>query len=207
MRREGFTLLELIFSMVIIAIAFTVLPKMLQMAAKVSKQSVKEEAIYSAVALLGLVKSTAWDEQNTKKDDILLVSSDGDAAYSCSDYRVGSFIGSRNCKNALSASSSLGMDGDDGGVADDMDDFIGEVNTTGSAVRKYTISVGVDYVEDISLNGTQFSTTTKANPTNTKYIVIDVNATNRESAVGNHIARFYYIANNIGQIQINRRAW
>jgi len=71
-KRDGFTLIELIFSMVIIAIAFTVFPKILQLATKVSVQNLKEEAMYNAVAYIGLIKSTAWDENNTISDNILI---------------------------------------------------------------------------------------------------------------------------------------
>jgi len=206
MKRDAFTLIELIFSMVIIAIAFTVLPKMLQLATKSSKQNLKEEGLYSAVALMGLIQSTAWDERNTRYDDILIVKN-GHTAYNCSKitgYRIGGFTGSRNCKNEQNASTVLGPDADDNNIPDDMDDFTAYNAQNFNSSRAYKLTVSTRYVQDPA---PAFSTTSSTQPTNTKYITIDVNATSRQSVLGNNIARFYYFAENIGQMQVNKRAW
>jgi prepilin-type N-terminal cleavage/methylation domain-containing protein len=206
--KKGFTLIELILSMVIIAIAFTVLPKILQLATKVSTQSVREESMYNAIALIGLIQATAWDENNTEVDDILHVV-DGDGNYTCGDdtYRIGGFTGSRNCKNDKNA-SSLGSDDDDNGSDDDMDDFssVGAKNYNNS--REYNLSVSVDYVEDISMdNESAFSTTLKSDTTNTKYIKVEDKTKKKQSTLRKTIATFYFHAMNIGQIQVNKRAW
>ena len=209
-KRGAFTLIELIFSMVIIAIAFTVLPKMLQLAAKSSKQSLKEEGMYGAVALMGLIQSTAWDEKNTQYDDILLVNS-GNNAYDCNTtttYRAGGFVGSRNCKNAQNASTTLGMEVGET-IPNDMDDFSSYNASNDNNDRNYTLNVSTIYVADPALSDTTFSTNPSTQSTNTKYIVIDVNTSSNKMkpVMGNSVAHFYYFASNIGQMQVKKRAW
>jgi len=206
-KRDGFTLIELIFSMVIIAIAFTVFPKILQLATKVSAQNLKEEAMYNAVAYIGLIKSTAWDENNTISDNIL-ISNNGNGTYDCNvttGYRNGGFVGSRNCKDNLSA-STLGIDSNDN-YNDDMDDFgtIDAKNDTNS--RDYNLSVIVKYVDDIAMDSENFSSTQNSGTTNTKEINITVNVNKKASALGNSFVNMSFIAQNIGQQIVNRRSW
>ena len=211
-KRTAFTLIELILSMVIIGIAFTVLPKILQLATKVSIQNLKEEAMYNAVAYIGLIKSTAWDEANTNYDDILHVTNTN-ASYDCNSsssnpIRIGGFTGSRNCKNDQNASSTLGLDTDDT-YNDDMDDFDDiEANNTSDS-REYNLSVAVNYVQDITPGSanTQFSSQTASPTTNTKEINITIQVNKKASALGNSFVKISFTAMNIGQIQINKRPW
>ncbi len=203
--RKGFTLIELIFSMVIIAIAFTVLPKILQLSTKVSAQSLREEAMYSGIALLGFIKASSWDENNTVYDDILLAAN-GNSDYECSNgYRKGAFIGSRDCKHNLTA-SPVGSDSGEPPY-DDMDDFVSIDAKNYNDSRDYSINVNINYVEDIGINEETFKTDIETGSTNTKYIVIDINSSKKEKQLRKNIARFSFFAFNIGQIQINRRAW
>ena len=209
-KKSAFTLIELILSMVIIAIAFTVLPKILQLASKVSIQNLRGEAMYNAVAYIGLIKSTAWDEKNSRYDDILLVSSAANPIYDCnttSSYRTGGFDGSRNCKNNQSA-STLGNDTNDNSFNDDMDDFTTLDATNKTKSRDYDLNVSIDYVIDIDENESNtFSSTIKNNSTNTKLITVKVDVKKKASALGNSLVKMSFIAQNIGQLQINRRAW
>lgn len=209
--RKSFTLIELIFSMVIIAIAFTVLPKILQLSAKVSSQSLKEEALYSGVTLMGYIKATAWDEQNTKYDDILIVQN-GDSDYDCSGsnyIRKGGFVGSRNCENSRSA-SGLGVDSDDNGIYDDVDDFSSIEANNYNMSRYYNLSVKVNYVKDIGSSDEVFKTIPSSDSTNTKYIIIDINNTSNKGinkTGSKNIAQLKFWTFNIGQIHINRIPW
>ena len=195
--------------MVIIAIAFTVFPKILQLATKASVQNVKEEAMYNAVAYIGLIKSTAWDENNTLVDDILHVSSDGDAGYDCNTitgYRIGGFNGSRNCKNNKNASL---LQRDENDSYDDMDDFDDVNASNNDDSREYNLSVKVTYVKDInsSIDENSFSNENKSNSTNTKRITVTVNTKKKASALGNAFVKISFSSENIGQLRVNRRTW
>ena len=203
--RKAFTLIELIFSMVIIAIAFSVLPKILQLAVKSSTTSLKEEAMYNAVAYVGLIKSTAWDENNTEVDDILIVKS-GDSAYDCNTttgYRVGGMKGSRNCFHEKNA-STIGSDDND---RDDMDDFVTLTANNYNNSRDYNLSVEVDYVDDIALDATQYSNTQNTDSTNTKLITVTVKTNKKSKTLGTAFVKIPFIAQNIGQITVKRRVW
>jgi len=203
--RRAFTLIELIFSMVIIAIAFSVLPKILQLAVKSSTTSLKEEAMYNAVAYVGLIKSTAWDENNTEVDDILLVIN-GNSAYDCNTttgYRTGGMKGSRNCFHEQNA-SIIGSDDND---RDDMDDFITLTAKNYNSSRDYNLSVEVAYIDDIALDATQYSNTQSTDSTNTKRITVTVKPNKKSNVLGNTFVKVSFIAQNIGQIRVKRRVW
>ncbi len=202
------TLIELIFSMVIIALAFTVLPKILEVAGKSAKTTLKEEAMYNAVALMGLVRSLAWDENNTKTDQILTVSA-GDGNYSCPYdgrfYRKGGFVGSRNCKDKVGASSIGGDDGES--EPDDIDDLDGEKIPLANFhnTREYNASVEVFYVQDYD---TQFSSSPPSGTTNVKMVTIQVEVPNtKQEVLGSSFAKLSYFASNIGQLRIFRVPW
>ena len=210
-KKSAFTLIELIFSMVIIGLAFTVLPKILQLSSKVSVQNLREEAMYNAVAYIGLIKSTAWDENNTEVDDILHVNL-GDIDYDCNSsaanpIRKGGFTGSRNCKNDKNASITLGMESNDNDIADDMDDFT-DINATNyNSSRDYNLSVAVEYVQDINESVETFSSKEESNSTNTKEINVTVEVNKKKSALGKSLVKISFTSQNIGQQRINRRSW
>ena len=207
-RKSAFTLIELIFSMIIIAIAFTVIPKIMQLATKASSQNLREEAMYNAVAYIGLIKSTAWDENNTNVDDIL-IANDGNSEYDCNlstTYRIGGFDGSRNCINDKNC-SFLGLDSDDDNYSDDMDDFKNLIATNYTNSREYNLTINVKYIADINETEAKFVTTQKTNSTNTKLVTITVQVKKKSSALGTSLVQMSFIAENIGQLEINKRSW
>ena len=206
--RGALTLIELIFSMVIIATAFTVFPKVLQISAKSAKTTLKEEALYNAVALAGLIKNLPWDEKNTLLDDILIARG-GHVEYNCSKrwggyYRKGGFVGSRNCMHQEEA-SVIGDDGDT--VPDDIDDFAGKSIRAASAKREYLLDVNVSYVEDIEPGDTGQFSLAPGSLTNTKYISIIVKPQKKSADLSSAFGKIDYHAHNIGQISVNKLAW
>ncbi len=202
--RRSFTLIELIFSMVIIALAFTVLPKVLQVSAKSSATTLKEEAMSNAMAMMGWIRVLAWDEQNVQSDEILIPQK-YEPIYKCpvwEIYRAGGFAGSRNCRHELPA-SSLRKEGDN---FDDIDDFAGyETNiTNATATRTYNLKVDVNYVKDYNQT---FLTRKAGGSSDVKMVSIVVTPLAKKGALGGSFAKLTYFASNIGQIRINRVAW
>ncbi len=202
--RRSFTLIELIFSMVIIALAFTVLPKVLQVSAKSSATTLKEEAMSNAMAMMGWIRVLAWDEQNVQSDEIL-IPQEYEPIYKCpvwEIYRAGGFAGSRNCRHELPA-SSLRKEGDN---FDDIDDFAGyETNITNSTdTRTYNLKVDVNYVKDYNQT---FLTRKAGGSSDVKMVRIVVTPLAKKGALGGSFAKLTYFASNIGQIRINRVAW
>ncbi len=206
-------MVELIFTMVIIGLVFMVVPKIVFVTNKSFETTVKEEALYNAMALMGIIVHLPWDEENTKYDRILSVSA-GNAAYRCDDttgfYRVGGFVGSRNCidnsATPMNASSTLGRED---AYFNDIDDYDGfQVDTTTPYGAKYRLQVSVSYLQDPSPGSVvDLSALSPASgSTDIKEIRVTVsNAPGRKKAP--FTSSLYYHSVNLGQIYINKRAW
>ncbi len=206
-------MVELIFTMVIIGLVFMVVPKIVFVTNKSFETTVKEEALYNAMALMGIIVHLPWDEENTKYDQILSVSA-GNAAYRCDDttgfYRVGGFVGSRNCidnsATPMNASSTLGRED---AYFNDIDDYDGfQVDTTTPYGAKYRLQVSVSYLQDPSPGSVvDLSALSPASgSTDIKEIRVTVsNAPGRKKAP--FTSSLYYHSVNLGQIYINKRAW
>lgn len=214
--RRALTLIELIFAMVIIAIVFTVIPRLIHAMNQTSKTAQQEEAMYNALALMGAIINLPWDNNNTQHDQILQVTA-GNSAYDCnttSGYRIGGFIGGRNCIEPPGIdynASVLGLEDTD---INDIDDYIFSLNADNNCSRSagkmlYTLTPVVSYVTDplpstaFQLTDTNASIGTK---TNTKYVVVKVGY-HTDNKLGGCISALQYHAFNIGQIHINSRNW
>ena len=73
--KKALTLIELIFTIVIIALVFTVIPKIIYVSNKSLEFSKKEDAIFNMMAKMMDVSLKEYDENNTEYDDILLTGS------------------------------------------------------------------------------------------------------------------------------------
>lgn len=212
--RRALTLIELILAMVIIAIVFTVIPRLIHAMNQTSKTGQQEEAMYNAVALMGAIINLPWDNNNTINDKILQVTQ-GNSAYDCnttSGYRIGGFIGGRNCIEPPGIdynASSLGLEGTD---INDIDDYTTDINASNDCSRSsgkslYTLTPIISYVNDPSTIGTiTLSDTTISNTSNTKHVLVKVGY-HTDNKLGGCITALQYDAFNIGQIHINSRSW
>jgi len=73
MRRRGITLIELIFSIVILSIVFSIVPKIIFASNKSMQTSMKEDALFNAYTLLGSIIKLPWDENTYETGNILSV--------------------------------------------------------------------------------------------------------------------------------------
>jgi len=212
--RRALTLIELILAMVIIAIVFTVIPRLIHAMNQTSKTAQQEEAMYNAVALMGAIINLPWDNNNSINDKILQVTQ-GNSAYDCnstSGYRIGGFIGGRNCIEPPGIdynASTLGLEGTD---MNDLDDYTLPLNADNNCSRSngkslYTLTPVIRYVNDpastgaIALNDVNIS-----KPSNTKHVIVKVGYHSDNKLTG-CITALQYDAFNIGQIHINSRSW
>jgi len=185
--RKGLTLIELIFSMVIIAIVFTVVPKLIFVSNKSMELSVKEDGMYEAISLLGSISRLPWDENTIKSGGKILHTANNDCNKS-TGYRVGGFVGSRNCIDSNYNITDPFVDEND---SDDIDDYnntsnYNENNATG---KDYNLSTIVSYNE---------------NNKSIKTIVVTVTGGAR---TGHFKTSVFYESANLGYIKINKRAW
>lgn len=196
--RKGLTLIELIFSMVIIAIVFSVVPKIIFASNKSLQLSMKEDALFNAYSLMGSIIRLSWDENTLVAGKIL----DTDVN-SCDNNRTGGFIGSRNCIGSNLLASNIVSNS---GSSNDIDDYNGrtiDVNTTINGVNKniYDINVTVNYVDN---NYTNHSKTSTKELKEIKTIIYS-GADNKK--MDGFQASFFYYSANLGHIQIKKRQW
>ncbi|WP_456381251.1 hypothetical protein, partial [Hydrogenimonas sp.] len=201
------------FTMVIVGLVFMVIPKIVFVTNKSFETIVKEEALYNAMALTGIVVHLPWDDENRKVDRILSVTA-GKEAYRCDMstdfYRIGGFVGSRNCidNNVTPMNASLPLGREDENF-DDIDDYDGyRVETTTPYGSKYLLEVSVSYLEDPPSTGIVdlSSLSAVSGSTNLKEIRVKVsNAPGRKKPPFS--SSFLYHSTNLGQIRINKRAW
>lgn len=193
-RKRAFTLVELIFSIVIIAIVFTVVPKLLFVTTKTMEFSFKEDGLFAGIALMGNIIRLPWDSNTTSSQGKILDTS----INVCNDYRVGGFIGSRNCigsNSVATGKANFGTITTDYGDVDDYDGY--SSSTTSSTLGRitYDLNVTVDYADKI-FNASALSNEVKK---------VDVGVTTNSRV--KLCSSFFYYSANLGHIQINKRVW
>lgn len=209
--RAGFNLIELIFTIVIMAGIFAVIPKIIFVTNKSDIFAIKQEALFNTISLTNIASLLAWDENNSKTLSILATS--GDVGFDCNTttfLRKGGFLGSntRNCKEDFNA-SAIGLDGESDYLSyDDIDDFNGEiVDVNFSTKTKYKIYTQVRYLNDAVFTtlGSKMTivldNSTNANTSNIKKFKAVVSYKDK------NISNFYYYSTNIGQITLNSETW
>ncbi len=170
MKRSGFSLVELVFSIVVIAIALMTVPLMLGQSAKSNQFSLMQESILAARTKMGNILSFKWDENASDSNGsvVRVVDvTDGASAlnritYGDKNRRKGHIKEDRRRRMTdTEVNASLGQEVAD--EFDDIDDFDGD-----SAIVAATGAAGVqgkfDYL-DKDLNFT----------TRVRYISDDVN--------------------------------
>lgn len=213
--RKGLTLIELILSMVIIGIVFTVIPRLIMSMNQSAQVTIKEEAMFNAMAMMGAIINLPWDNNNTVNNQILNVTN-GIIDYECNTssahggalgYRIGGFVGGRDCRALDDGTydfnaSTIFDDGD--GNFNDIDDYDGNITTTKSCSNLYDLNTTIKYVNEDTYTNTPPSKTSNA-----KMIGVKVKYTqgNKFQNTANCITDLNYTAYNIGNIQINSREW
>jgi hypothetical protein len=211
--RPALTLIELIFTMVIVALVFMVVPKIVFVTNKSFETTMKEDALYNAMALTGMIVQLPWDSNNTLHDQILTTEA-GDESFKCDDttgfYRIGGFKGGRNCiDNSLEPMAASATPGREGDAYDDLDDYDGyHLVTTTPHGAKYRIDVKAAYRSDPP-PGAQVDLATLS-PSSRSTNIKEVNVTVRNDTANTKspfISSIYYESANIGLTAIRRRAW
>lgn len=215
--RNGLTLIELILSMVIIGVVFTVIPKLVITMTQSAQVGVKEEAMYNAMAHIGMIINLPWDNNNTQNSQILRVTH-GDAAFECnttSGYRIGGFVGGRNCIESPLIDYNASLIGREDAEYNDIDDYH-DTNITAdkncsASLKKglYVMETGVAYVDDPAPIGDAVLHTTPKTGTersNSKYVRVRVGY-GEDARQSGCITSLEYHSFNLGHIQINSRSW
>jgi len=207
--RKALSLIELIFTIVIIAIVFTVIPKVVLSLNKADSFAVRQDALFNGISMVSMLSKLPWDENNTISSDVLQVSSTNFECNATLGRRVGAFISSRNCEQNLSA-TSLGSDGEsDYNLYNDIDDFVSENNITADP---YRLTSRVVYLSDnFTKTGTKITFDLSSNSesnssTNLKKLDITVYYAGKRGQE-RQLTQFNYVSSNIGQMTLNKRSW
>jgi len=208
-KRCSFTLIEILISLIVIGIVAVTFPIMLQTSVNTFNTSAKEEVFYQEFALLQLINSLYFDENNTKGDNYYkdLNATTGDSeltinVYSNSLNRIGKHQMNNNILRSGSnlTVSSIGIDngetlGDDS-TYDDIDDYNNfEENLV--SFGNVNLKVKIKYIDDStdyneSKINFSFNYNNEKNGTNIKLIQISAD-------VDSHPIVLNYPSLNIGR--------
>ena len=215
--RKALSLIELVFTIMIIAMVFTVIPKIIYAVNRSDSFTIRQDALLNGVSMLHMISNMPWDRNNTDSSDILHVGSSANGDFDCNlttHYRKGGFVGSRTCEDNLSASTinSILNDGD----GDNIGDFNNtDINITAYGKQIYELNITVNYADDDSsifaynnkkVNIDLNKSTSSSNPTNLKHIETKVLYHGKRGKV-RMLAKFNYTSANIGLVTINKRVW
>ncbi|GAB6074018.1 type II secretion system protein [Nautilia lithotrophica] len=207
--KKAITLIELIFTIVIIAAVFTVIPKIIYVSNKTLEFSKKEDAIFNMMSKMMDISLKEYDQKNTQYDDILLVNDPPKYILDCNSstgYRIGGFIGSRNCKNNIFESD---IQNNNSGEYDYIEGYNGvEENTTKNGRVVYSLKINVGYTDEWKKDNYDneslifiFTNTSNNTKTNIKRVNVSV------FSGDNEISSINYYSANIGHIKINGIQW
>jgi len=196
--KDGFTLIELIFAIVVISIVVVSLPMMMQTTTKTIDNNLVQEAIFGASAQLNGAITAHWDENSMQddKDGLARVIDVNDT--SCTNHRRKGHIAQPLHRRCLDDSSTDPLDDaqdDEIFALEDMqtnDEELFDNNSSAQGYKKsykYTISVQ----RDVDFNGT-----------NEDMKEIDINITDEN---GNLITVLKTYSANIGEVDFYKRRY
>ncbi|DAB29637.1 MAG TPA: hypothetical protein CFH84_08455 [Sulfurimonas sp. UBA12504] len=197
--KDAFTLIELIFAIVIIGIAVLSLPTISQVISRGSENSLLQEAVFIAFSEITKVTSSAWDENSRIGNDDyehIIYINDAEATASLANDLQGR---SGNVKILYNTNNSRAIRpttlGSETGETreDDVDDYI---TTAANATGSVGSSTGYkfQYKKDINVSASG-SFGTLGNNSNIKKIQININNTSN-----NLLVSFYVYATNSGSV-------
>ncbi|MBE0492004.1 MAG: hypothetical protein IBX44_07115 [Sulfurospirillum sp.] len=204
--RRAISIIELIFTIVIIALVFTVIPKVIFALNKSDAFAVNQDAILNTISLAQMISKLPWDEQNVAYADILHVNSSRFSCDTNATYRIGGFVGSRNCENNITVSASLGSESGESELNfDDVDDWKDHNLTTAI----YELNTQVRYCDDFNASIATIDLSTCGSPlgnTNLKRVSF-LTSYNGNRGEKRELLRFDYTSANIGQSYLHKRVW
>jgi hypothetical protein len=194
--------------MVIVAVVFTVIPKLIQSFAQTGEVAIKEDALFNAISHMALVTAYPWDGGDEANASYIRTTTNGHPDFNCTadGYRQGGFVGGRRCGDSnISASPISGG----GPPFNSIGDFDGDSTTTfieECAPELYEMNTTVEYVRDDNV-----SDNSVAGTSNSKRIIVKVyydagfnKGTTGEIRCITQLETYSY---NIGLATINSRAW
>ena len=159
--RPAIAMIELIFALVIMGIVMMSAPMLISTATSSTYVALQQEGINEAASRVNMIMGYAWDENDTNASYIppILTVTAGHLdllEFGTTARRVGTPLASQRTfimndanetDNNATLPLALGLDPDDLGTQDDIDDFIGN-----TALTLIGAAATVDYVETATIN-------------------------------------------------------
>ncbi len=222
MVKKGFTFIELVLAIIVMAIALMSVPLMLSQASNSNQFSLNQEVLLASFTKMEDILSYAWDEKQTGDSTVkkVLDVTNGNTNLnrypnSNSNRRIGHFIGNyrRKFYSTITYASAIGTDIDDNGTKNDIDDF-NDTNYTmqggggGDYIKTFTIQTTVSYIKlnDFNVTATDINLgnlnlTPSSGTTNIKMVTIKSVEQNKT------ISSLSSFATNIGSYQLLYRTF
>lgn len=221
MRRTAFTMIELIFAIIVISIVVISMPMMMKTNEDAVAGNIVQEALFASSAKMMQVLSYPWDENSTDNTGVygkVIDISGGTAAYKRSDanssYRVGHILQDNhrrfhdytspyaNTIGALATNVATPTALNNTGQTNVP--FDNPLSSATGYKKNYTMDVNVSYISDGSstagnVNSFNFDTTTVGGPTNMKLITVTIKDANGD------LTRLRSYSANIGEFDFAKR--
>ncbi len=224
--RSSFTLLEVIFAIVVISIVLLGIPGLFIQSANQTQEALKIEAVTQGYRSLGTALTYPWDEKSRDENvsrsyilDTAAGSSDLNRTTSNSQYRQGNFNKKATrvfWPTVTYATTSLGKESGES-ENDDIDDFLGNtesiVKHPNGMLLDMNTTFHIRYINDsASYSTTSLTWTIDSNPsasaqsTNIKWIEINVSLTDLNYNTGSEYVVLRAFSCNIGEPKIASRS-
>jgi len=216
---SAFTMIELIFAIVLIAVVMLTIPTMIQVNNKALEGNAAQEAIFLVSSVLSEATTQLWDASSVDADGttvrlskVLDVNGTGDAAYDRWNQKDGTLdvnstvrkggmeqdlhrmFFSSDTRPAQAAGAAVTLPGSFDSTA---------VGTQLGLKTQYTITATRVYVNDTPAAPFEFSIAPDANQTNIKMTLVEINAT--IDGTPTVISRLRAYTCNIGEIDYAKR--
>ncbi len=197
--KKAFSLIELIFTIVIIGVAFLSVPTIIFSSSRSLEHFMESRGYNHAISKINIIKNFAWDEANA--NDLVnlgfysvLHTQQDDAGTELMCPRAGHYAVDYHRVCSANVATAIGNDGEADGSFNDIDDFDGSTDALSDG---FTTTVTVEYApyQNATVAMTYQSANIAAQTTGIKRIRIAVT----DSANGNAITNYYYYSANIGK--------
>ncbi|QOP44296.1 type II secretion system protein [Sulfurimonas sediminis] len=211
-RRYAFTMIELIFAIVVISITVISLPMMNQAISKGIDTNLVQEAIFASSGKLNEILTYQWDENSTPNNSIYsqVIWTSVNDCNQTTKRRSGHIFEQKHRRcldnnfSVVQPTAVLGFEATDNGIYNDMDDFnnvsvhlfidnSGVVTSAEGYKNNYTMEINVSYAD--------FNETTAASK-NMKRVDITI-----KNSDGNITTKLHTYSANIGEVDYAKRSF
>lgn len=208
-------MIELIFAIVVISIAVISLPMMIQTSTKGIESNLVQEAVFASSAKLNEIISYPWDDNSMQSGSIFsrVIWSSANDCNSSTKLRLGHIMEQqhRRCLDSnfsvIQPTAILGMEVNDAGIYDDIDDFNNVssaifIDNSGSGIITSAQGYKIPYKMDVNVTYAAFGNIIAASKNMKK---IDITIINSDTNITT--TKLHTYSANIGEVDYYKRSF